>query len=301
MAMAATPIDTVGPDLNFRRPKIKLPACATDAHIHLFGPAEHYRFDPRAAYHTEDALPETYLALQDALGLDRAVIVSGGAYGCDPTHLLDMLRRFPGRFKGVMVPPAQLSDAQLQEMDDLGVRALRFFNETAWDYLPRLDAKLAARAYELGWHIQFFAFGERPDLSQDLHRLLELPNDIVIDHFGSVDAGQGIEQPAFQAVLTLLESGRGWVKMSRPMMCSSQELPYPDLLPFAHKLVDVAPDRLLWGSDWPHVVMNDVSMPNDADLLDLMLDWVPDERTRNRILVDNPAKLYRWPVADDVA
>jgi predicted TIM-barrel fold metal-dependent hydrolase len=287
------------PDARPRRPRLACPAGAVDAHLHLFGPADRYSFVPETAYISGDALLEDCLAMHDVLGIRRGVLVSGGAYGRDPRHLLDMLGAAGGRLRGVAVPPDDLSTDAIVRMHEHGVRGVRFVSDARGRHLPRICPRLAAKVAEHGWHVQFYPSGT--DITEYAPHLLELPNQIVLDHFGAMPAEQGVNQPAFRAVLKMLESGKVWVKLSGPMYCSKLEFPYADIVPFAHELVRHAPERLVWGSDWPHLHMGERAMPNDGDLLDLMLDWVPDPATRNRILADNPTALYRFAAAGGVA
>lgn len=284
------------PDLNFRKPALVCPAGAWDCHIHLFGPKPKYKLVSDAAYDTPDAPPETYIALQQALGLEHAVIVQTMVQGRDHSRLLDTLRQYPGRFRGIAVPAPDTSDEQLREMDSLGVRGIRVVVSTGLAGVGApagagFDRRLIARASELGWHVQVVAGGEQ--LLQLKDMLLALPAEVVIDHAALPRAELGVNHPTFQVVLELLDTGRCWVKLSGPMRFSSQRrLPYDDTLPFYRELVRRAPQRLVWGSDWPHVAYNEGIMPNDADLLDLLLDWAPDAALRHRILVGNPARLY---------
>jgi predicted TIM-barrel fold metal-dependent hydrolase len=282
------------PDPFPKKPRLQCRPGACDTHHHLFGPAAQYPFDPESPYISADALPETYIELQNKLGLSHAVIISGGGYGRNSQHLADTLERFPdGRFRGVALLPESATPAEFTRLDRLGVRGLRFVSKARGAHLPHISPSLAARAADYGWHIQFYPSGT--DIIDHAEQLLALPNPIVLDHFASVPAAGGVDQPAFHTVLRLLDTGRVWVKLSGPMRCSRQDYPYADVNPLAHALVLHAPERLIWGSDWPHVNMNDRQMPNDGDLLDLMLDWVPDSATRNRILVDNAAALYGFP------
>ena len=288
-----TPFLTQPPNPDPRRPRLTCPPGAWDTHIHLFGPASRFDFDPQSPYRSADALPETYLELQARLGLSKAVIVSAGGYGRDTRHLLDVLERFPRRFVGVALPPEDLSDDEIERMHRLGVRGVCFVSANRWSFLPPIMPELAARVAERGWHVQFHPSGT--DLPDYEDALMKLPSDIVIDHFGNAPTSGGIDQPAFKALLRMLESGRVWVKMSGPMRCTKQEFPYSEIVPYARELVRHAPDRVVWGSDWPHVNMNDRFMPNDGDLFDLLADWVPDEKARHKILVENPEALYGDP------
>ncbi len=281
------PFLTQPPDPHPRRPKLKLPPGSVDCHIHLFGPATRYRFHPNTKYTTADALPETYFALQETVGLSRAVLVSGGGYGTDMTHLVDVLSRFGDRMKGVALLDPDVTDARMDELGRLGVRGIRFSTAGHGGALPRLNETTATRAHERGWHVQFYPHG--PELPDFADRLLALPNTIVLDHFASVGS---MESPAFATLLRMLDTGRVWVKLSGPMRCTMEEPPYPSMTPIARALVKHAPERLVWGSDWPHVNMNDRTMPNDGDLVDLIAEWIPDEAARQRILVENPKQLY---------
>jgi len=284
------------PDPHPRAPGIVLPSGSWDCHIHLFGPASCFPFAAESPYVSDDALPQDYLAVQDVLGLERAVVVSAGGYGADTRHLRSVLEGHDERLRGIILAPAGLDAAEAEELATLGVRGLRMFGAPAgheWAHLPRIDARLAALAAELGWHVQYHSI-TRDDIEHAADALLALPCPVVLDHFGMVDPRLGLDQPGFAAILRMLDSGRVWVKLSGPMRAArEQEFPYPSMTRFAHALVAHAPERLLWGSDWPHVQMNGRVMPNDGDLLGLLADWVPDEATRARILATNPLELYR--------
>ena len=287
--MSSPPL-TQPPDPHPRTPKLRVPPGAVDTHIHLFGPASRYPFDPGSRYVSQDALPEDYIKLQGVLGLSRAVVVSGGGYGRNTRHLSDTLARFPGRFRGVALLPDDAPDQEFERLGRLGVCGLRFVSPAHGAHLPHLSPAMARRAHEHGWHVQFYpAAGDIVDLAD---QLLALPNQVVLDHFAAVPAAGGVEQPAFRTVLRMLDSGRVWVKLSGPMRCSRQDFPYAEVTPLAKALVRHAPERLVWGSDWPHVNMNNRRMPNDGDLVDLLSEWAEDETVRKRILADNPQRLY---------
>ncbi|MGE0797661.1 MAG: amidohydrolase [Lautropia sp.] len=281
---------TQPPDPHPRRPATPCPPGAIDCHIHLFGPASRFAFHPDSKYVSQDALPETSIALQDTLGLAGAVVVSGGGYGMDPTHLIEVLTQHPRRFKGVVLLPETATREQVARLDALGVRGARFVSPGHRGALPRLSPKIAALVADFGWHVQFYPAGD--DLIEFADALLALPTPVVLDHFAAIPAAGGAAQPAFQRLLRLLDTGRVWVKLSGPMRCTTEEPPYPSVTPIARALVAAAPQRLLWGSDWPHVNMNGRTMPNDGDLFDLLAEWVPDAAARRRILVDNPAAVY---------
>ncbi|HVG51081.1 MAG TPA: amidohydrolase family protein [Xanthobacteraceae bacterium] len=281
------------PDPNPKKPKLALPPGACDCHIHLFGPKAKFPFAADATYESREALPETNIALQDRVGLSRAVVVSGGAYGRNYAVLADALARFPARFRGVALMPEQASPAEFDKLTKLGVRGLRFISAARGNVLPHIHEAAAARAFEHGWHVQFYPHGT--DLVEHADRLLKLPNAIVLDHFASIPVEGGTEQPAFKTLLKMLDTGRVWVKISGPMRCTRQEYPYTPVTALARELVAHAPHRLVWGTDWPHVNMNDRAMPNDGDLVDLLSEWIPDAATRKRILVDNACELYGFP------
>lgn len=285
---------TPPPDPSPKRPRLTLPPGACDTQVHFFGPAAQYPFDPGSRYVSADMLPETYIALQEAVGLGRAVVVSGGGYGRNSRHLADTLARFPnGRFRGVALLPEDADRAEFKRLDALGVRGLRFVSKAHGAHLPHLSPTLAARAADIGWHVQYYPAGT--DIIADADKLLALPTPIVLDHFAAIPAVGGPDQPAVNTVLRMLDSGRVWLKLSGPMRCSRRNFPYDDVIPLAHLFVRHAPERLLWGSDWPHVNMAGRLMPNDGDLVDLLLDWVPDEAVRHRIMVDNPCTVYGFP------
>lgn len=284
------PVLTQPPDPRPKRPALQLPRGAIDTHVHLFGPAAQYPFHADSKYVSADALPETQIALQDTLGLSGAVIVSGGGYGQNSRHLEDVLARFGTRFRGVALLPDDVSAAQIERLDRLGVRGARFVSEGHRGALPRLSPRIAALIAEFGWHVQFYPSPD--DLLEQSAALLALPTPLVLDHFACVPAAGGIAQPAFKALLKMLDTGRVWVKLSGPMRCTAGDYPYAPVTPLARALVAHAPQRLLWGSDWPHVNMNGRAMPNDGGLVDLLGQWVDDAAVLTQILVTNPMQVY---------
>ena len=288
------PILTQAPDPNPKTPKLALPPGSCDTHIHLFGPADKYPFAPDSPYTSRDALAETNIALQDELGVARAVIVSGGGYGRDYRLMADTLARYPDRFRGIALLPEDTSAAELARLTRLGVRGLRMISAKRGGHLPTYSRDIAVRAADHGWHVQFYPHGT--DIVDYADKLLALPNVIVLDHFASIPAAGGTEQPAFQTLLRMLDTGRVWVKLSGPMRCTLENIPYPAVTPLAGALVRHAPERLVFGTDWPHVNLDGREMPNDGDLVDLLADWVPDAATRTRILVDNACTLYGFPL-----
>jgi predicted TIM-barrel fold metal-dependent hydrolase len=283
------------PDPDPHRPRHAVPASGWDCHIHLFGPASRFPFDASSPYVSDDALPEDYLATLDVLGLRHAVVVSAGGYGRDYRHIQSVLERFGDRLRGVILPREDFRADEAAALGRIGVRGVRMFGAPSgheWSHLPRLDTRIAGVAEDAGWHVQYHSV-TTDDIAGAADALIALPCRVVLDHFGMFDPGLGLDQPGFTAILRLLDSGRVWVKLSGPMRAErSQDFSYPSMTPFAHALVAHAPERMLWGSDWPHVQMNGRIMPNDGDLLDLLAEWVPDEATRFRILAENPVGLY---------
>jgi len=282
------------PDPHPRAPRNPPPPGAWDCHIHLFGPASQFPFESHSPYTSDDALPEDYLRMQQTLGISRAVIVSAGGYGRSFRHLEWVLTRFPDRFRGIILPPVDFRREQIAPLHALGVRGIRMFAGPPgheWSHLPGIEPLLAAMARDAGWHVQYQSL-VHGHLVHVADALLDLSMPVVLDHFGAFDAAQGMDQPAFATVLRMLDTGRVWVKLSAPMRSTREEFPYAAMQPFARALARHAPERLLWGSDWPHVQLNDRRMPNDGDLVDLLADWIPDESTRRLILSENPRVLY---------
>ncbi len=214
---------TQGPDPNPKAPRLPCPFGACDSHIHLFGPAEKYPFAPDSPYTSRDALPATFIALQNRLGLSRAVIVSPGGYGRDYRLLADTLKHCGERFRGIALMPEDAGSAEFERLTKLGVRGLRMMSAKRGRHVPHLSRAVAARAAEHGWHVQFYPYDT--DIVEYAQPLLALPNAIVLDHFASVPAAGGVEQPAFRTVLDMLDTGRVWVKLSAPMRCTEENYP----------------------------------------------------------------------------
>jgi predicted TIM-barrel fold metal-dependent hydrolase len=233
------------------------------------------------------------IALQDKLGFSNSVIVSGGAYGRNYAHLADTLTCFPERFRGVALIPDDLSDAEFTRLGRLGVRGMRLFSASRGGVLPTISGPIAAKAHEHGWHVQFYPHGA--EIAEFADRLLTLPNVIVLDHFASVKAELGLAQAGFKMLLRMLDSGKVWIKLSGPMRCAGGDFPYPAVTPMARALVRHRPDRLVFGTDWPHVNMDGRNVPNDGDLVDLIPEWIEDAGVQRQILVDNPRRLYGFP------
>lgn len=286
-----------GPDRSLRRPaRLKFPQGATDCHAHILGPSARYPYASERIYTPPDCTLGDYTDLLNCHGIDRAVLVQPSVYGTDNRAMLDALRQEPERFRGVAVVSDDISAQELQEMHGLGVRGIRcnvvdVANKTSglpMAYLEKLCKKIAP----LKWHLELLAHvNEYPDLEREIG---ELPVDVVFGHFGYMHASKGIQGPGFEGLLALLAKKKAWVKMTGPYRISSQSAPpYADMAAFAREVIKANPDQLVWGSDWPHVMVK-TAMPNDADLADLLIDWVPEASLRERILVSNPARLYQF-------
>jgi predicted TIM-barrel fold metal-dependent hydrolase len=275
-------------------PRIKAPKLSADCHFHIFGPFDQFPLDPGRRYEPPLALVEDYLAMASVVGLERMVIVTPSPYGTDNRVTLDAIERF-GRHRavGVAVIDDSFDDAALKRLADAGIRGLRF-NLVSGNGTPVEQLRaLARRIAPLGWHIQVYADGAT--LAGIAPTLAELPVDVVVDHIGGVKADLGTTHPQFQALLRLLDSGRAWVKTCS-YRASSKGHPWDDVAPNVRALVAAAPERCVWGTDWPHSSMQP-PLPEASALLDQFFEWVPDAATRQRILVDNPAKLYGFPSA----
>jgi predicted TIM-barrel fold metal-dependent hydrolase len=278
-----------GPIQNTVAPQFRMPPGACDCHAHIFGPQSRYAYDPKRRYTPPDALITDYVRMLTLLGVERGVLVQPSVYMTDNTALLDGLAESPIPMRGIAVVGADVSDAHLEQMNTLGVRGLRlnlrFDNGVGADIAPALARRIAP----LGWHLQFRIMSE--NYASVLRMLDDLAVDIVVDHIGQVPIEDGVNGKDFQALLKLVRTGRVWVKLSAPMRMSKHELPYSDVTPFVRELVATVPSQMLWATDWPHTTITN-RMPNDGALADLLLDWIPDEATRRRVLVDNPAKRY---------
>lgn len=279
-----------GPDRQTRRPAFRMPAGACDCHAHIFGPQEQYPFSEQRSYTPEDCTVDDYRNLLDVLGVERCVIVHGGAHGTDNRVTLDALRRLGGRARAVVVMPPGLSIGERRDMHRLGVRGYRMSTVVGGGVgFDRLEA-LAAEAAELGWHLVLH-FRRAAEMVELAARLQALQVDYVLDHMGRIRGDEGVDSPGFRALAELLDGGRAWAKLASLYRLSSQPYPHADMLPMIHEVARRWPDRIIWGSNWPHPIC-DVPMPNDGDLVDLIPLWVPDAQVQHKMLVDNPARLY---------
>ena len=270
------------------------PALACDAHCHVFGPAAKFPYDPRAAYQPEDAPFEELQKLHSRLGLQRAVIVHASCHGADMRVTLDAIARSGGSFRGTAIIDSSVSEKHFERMHEGGIRAVRFNfvrhlgGRPSMDFFQRTVQKLQS----FGWHLILHL--DAQDLVELEELLSTLPVPFVIDHMGRVKAGDGLEQRPFKTLLGFLKNENAWVKICGAERVSSKGPPFTDAVPFGRALVEAAPERVLWGTDWPHP--NVKWMPDDGALLELFGLMVPEPALQQMILVNNPARLYGFGI-----
>ena len=278
------------PDPNPVKPKYTPPPRACDGHCHIFGPASRFPYAPERRYTPQDAGRETLAALHRHLGLERAILVQASCHGTNNNAMLDALEWAKGRWRGVAMVMKDVTDLELATLHEAGVRGVRFNFVAHLGGAPDLKNVQAviARVTPLGWHIQLHLDAEDIETYRGFLESLRVP--FIIDHMGRVEASHGLEQKPFRQLLDLMKNELAWIKVSGPERVSSAGKPFHDAMPFARALIAAAPDRVLWGTDFPHP--NVKWMPNDGELVDLFAATVPDEATRRKVLVDNPARLY---------
>jgi D-galactarolactone isomerase len=271
-------------------PRLKAPPGTTDTHIHVYD--HRYPMAPTAKMYPPDASVADYLAMAKRLGIERTVVVQATTYGTDNRCLLESMAAIgAGKARGVAVVDAGVSDSELDRLTRAGVRGVRFFmlpgGALPWE---ALDA-VAARVQPFGWHAQL-QFDGREFLQHEA-AVRRLPGTLVVDHVGKFLEPVPADHPAFMALLRLVEEGRTYVKLAAPYETSKKGPPhFDDVGALAKALIRAAPERMLWASNWPHPSAPADGKPDDAVLLDMLLDWASDEATRQKILVDNPARLY---------
>jgi len=281
---------------NPSKPKLKLPPGSCDAHCHILGPTARFPFAPTAAINPADAPKEALFALHKLLGIERCVIVNTALHGFDNRVVEDAMAVKGGTYLGVALLPPTVETAELRRLDKLGFRGVRFnfMKHLAQTATIEQVMALAPRLAEAGWHLQIHMEGSLwPELAPQLERSL-VP--VVIDHIGRVDASKGFEQPGFQTVLRLMRNKKFWMKVSGCDRVSKAGPPYADAVPFARKLVEEFTDRVVWGTDWPHP-HHPPPVPDDGELVDLVAEIAPTDAQRKALMVDNPARLYRFAPA----
>jgi len=304
-----------GPDVEFTKtpgwldwhadpstPRFKLPPGAVDAHCHVFGPGNRFPYARERKYTPCDAGKEQLFALRDRLGFTRNVIVQATCHGADNSALLDALASSNGTARGVATVPRDVTDDELQRMHAAGVRGVRFnFVKRLVDFTPKDElTEIAGRIARLGWHVVIYF--EAVDLPELLDFFTALPNDVVVDHMGRPDVTQPVDGPEFELFMNFMrEHPNIWSKVSCPERLSISGPPalngerhaYRDVVPFARRLVEAFPDRVLWGTDWPHPNLKG-HMPDDGLLVDFIPQIAATPEQQRRLLVDNPMRLY-WP------
>ena len=277
-------------------PRLKAPANACDCHMHIYDPAR-FPMPPSQRIAPMNAAVPQYRLLQQRIGTTRVIVVQPRNYAIDNRVTVDALRQFAPNARGVAVLHPTVTDAELKTLNDGGIRGIRFSlgDPATAAVTPDMVEPLAKRVADLGWHVQFNVEGRQiVDLADVLRRL---PAPMVFDHLGN-PGPMGIDHPSHAIIRGLIDRGRTWVKLSGAYSNSRTGPPYPEATRIAQAFVQAAPERLVWGSDWPHPgVVPVADKPDDALLFDLLSVWVPDEATRNRILVQNPETLYGFPKA----
>ncbi len=279
---------------NPSKPMFKAPAGAVDAHCHVFGPADIFPYAPERKYTPCDAPKAKLFALRDYLGFSRNVIVQASCHGRNNDALVDALKSSEGLARGVAVVSPDVTDEELREMDAAGVRAVRFnFVKRLVDATPKdVFLKIAERIAKLGWHI--VVYFEAPDLEELIPFLKQLPTTVVVDHMGRPDVTKGVDHPEFQRFVNLLEENKNfWTKVSCPERLTVAGPPYEDVIPFGKHLVQRFPDRVLWGTDWPHPNMKS-HVPDEGVLVDVIPRIAVTEEAQKKLLAKNPMRLY-WP------
>lgn len=268
-----------------------LPAGSWDTHCHVFGPADRFPWAEGRSYTPEEAPAEMLAAMHAAIGVSRAVIVHPACHGLDMTVTLDAIARSGGRHRGIALVATDIGAPELAALHDGGIRGIRFNFARALGQTPDPDTvlRLAERIAPLGWHAVFHF--DPADLVEFGPLAERLPVPYVIDHMGRIRAEDGIDAAPFRALLGYAADPRCWIKISGADRASSGAAPYADVEPFARAIVAAAPDRVLWGTDWPHPNVRG-PVPREADLIAFLTRVVPDGADRRRILIDNPDRLY---------
>ena len=278
---------------NPSKPNFTVPSGAVDAHCHVFGPAAYFPFSPQRKYTPCDASKEQLFQLRDFLGFERSVIVQATCHGNNNDALEDALLNSNDKARGIASVGVDIDHATLRRLDQAGVRGARFnFVKRLVDNTPKdIFKKISKMIAEYGWHIVVYV--ESQDLEEIVSFLKALPTTVVFDHMARPDVAKGTDSKEFNLLMKLMENEKFWCKTTCPERLTkiSPEYNYSDVLPFMQKLVTTFPDRVLWGTDWPHPNMKS-HMPDDGKLVDIIAMFAPDLTTQKKLLVDNPLRLY---------
>jgi predicted TIM-barrel fold metal-dependent hydrolase len=271
-----------------RKPAFQLPVGACDAHCHVFGPGDRFPYAPNRRYTPEDAPREALAALHAHLGIDRAVIVQASCHGTDNAAMLDCIASDPGCYRGVAIVDDGFTEADYDTLDRSGVRGVRFNFVKHLGGAPDMAVfdRVIDRIKGRGWHVVLHL--DAPDIAPLSDMIRRLPLPFVIDHMGRVPGKNGVDQAPLQALIALSRLENCWIKV-----CGSERIslpPYAEAVPIARALVEAAPDRVLWGTDFPHP--NATHEADEADLVDLVPKFAPSLALQQKLLVDNPARLY---------
>ena len=270
-----------------KAPQLVTPPGSCDTHMHFYN--DEFPSAPTALMTPPNAWVDAYRAVQKRLNLERVVVVQPTTYGTDNSCQLEAMKAFGLNARGVMVPDPTVTDAELEKFTRQGVRGIRFHMLPGGALDWAVFEEMAARVHNFGWHVQLQMNGREFLEREELLR--RLPGDLVVDHVGRFMGPVSTDHPAFKVLLSFLESGRCWVKLSAPYESSETGPPlWSDVATEARALVKAAPERMLWASNWPHPGQK--SPPDEADLLDVLFDWVDEPPVRTMILRDNPAELY---------
>ena len=282
----------LGPDPNTRRPDYRAPPGACDCHAHVFGPPDLYPYISERSFTPPDAPVQNYLRMLDAIGVERGVLVQGSVHGTDNRAVSAAVAYAPQRLRGVAVIGPDTPDEEIRALHKQGFRGARL--STVVKGTPSFDLleTIAAKVRPYGWHLVVHV-NQSDELVKLAPRLVETGCPLLIDHIARVRLDLGTASPGFRTLLQLMHAGHCWVKISGQHRMSSEGYPWADMRALVRGVVDARPDRVLWGSDWPHPNQYD-AMQNDGDLLDAFALWVPEEHLRRQILVDNPAALYEF-------
>src|ERR1700727_1211162 len=276
---------------NPSKPKFQPPPGAVDAHCHVFGPSDVFPYAPERKYTPCDATKEQLFALRDFLGLSRNVIVQATCHGSDNRALVDALKAADGRARGIATVTPDVSEDELARLDAAGVRGVRFnFVKRLVDATPHENyRRIAEKIGALGWHI--VVYFEAQELEELTPFLTSLPATIVVDHMGRPDVAKGVDHPDFQRFIQLLaDHDNFWTKVTCPERLTVEGPPYDDVVPFQRALVERFPDRVLWGTDWPHPNMTWI-VPDDGELVDMIPRMAPSAAAQHKLLIDNPNRL----------
>mgnify|MGYP003626813547 FL=1 len=275
-----------------RKPGFVLPAGAVDAHCHVFGPSARFPYAPERKYTPGDQGKDKLFALRDHLGFARNVIVQATCHGKDNRAVMDACRSAGDLARGIASVSADIPQDELAEMHDAGIRGVRFnFVRRLVDATPpEVFETIAAKIQAFGWST--VVYFEAADLERLMPFLSTLPGVLVVDHMGRPDVGKGVDHPDFQRFIGLMDANPNiWTKVTCPERLSLQGPPYDDVIPFAQTIVDRFPDRVLWGTDWPHPNMRS-HMPDDGELVDFIPKIARTPEQQRKLLVDNPMRLY---------